>query len=290
MHGKRRRAVRAVEGGRLDRRARRGALAREQVGQPQVIELRGIADEDERRRFAVVDRHEAVVAAQVSRTHVVTRLDLERQFARPADAARRLQVGHEEDPAGDRHRHFGFQCLERREIGIDRHQRADDVLAAGLRQPGAALVIKQDVPFVPQPGVVLELDAADDGKVAATKAPLAADLDARRVVHQLGHAAEVLQRLAVTQQRAVAELADRVQRRRRAEADRCAAGRALRGFHGQPVGRRTRRVKPACRAARPSWRRTRPARGCPCPPVRAVSRASRRLHRHSPQAQASQQA
>ena len=38
--------------------------------------------------------------------------------------------------------------------------KTNDIFAAGLRQPAAALVVEQDMPLVPQAGLVLELDAA----------------------------------------------------------------------------------------------------------------------------------
>jgi hypothetical protein len=59
---------------------------------------------------------------------------------------------------------------------------------------------------------VLQLDAADNQEVHAAESCLAADLDERRVVEQIGHPPEILQVVASAQQRAAAELADGVER------------------------------------------------------------------------------
>ena len=102
-----------------------------------------------------------------------------------------------------------------------------------------------------------------------------------RVVHQIGHAAEILQILAIAQQRAAAELADGIHRRRRAEARPARRRRGnwrfslKNGCEADNAGRSA----PVCPATRLSWRRTRPARGCPWRRVRAVFPASPRPHR-----------
>ena len=79
--------MRAVEGPGLDRRGQRGRGGSRilEVGQLEFVELRRVADKDQRRCFTVVDGDETVVTAQVGGVGVVARLDPERQFALSGD-------------------------------------------------------------------------------------------------------------------------------------------------------------------------------------------------------------
>ena len=179
---------------------------------------------------SLIDGDKAFVAAQVGGVHVVAGVDLERQFALPGNAARGFEVGNGEAAAGQRHRHFRRQAFKRGDRFGDRDLGTDHVFATGLRQPGTATVVEEDMPLVPETGRVLELDPADDPRNAPAKAALGADLDQCRIVDEFSHAAEVLQILALPQQRTAAEFTDSIERRRRAKADRRAAGGAGGGF------------------------------------------------------------
>ena len=136
--------MRAIEGVGLDRRlaagSRRGRFL--EVGKVDFVEFRRIADEHERRRFAVVERDETVITAQVGGVDVVAGFNLERQFALPADTMRGFEVGDGKILATDLDQHFRLERFERRQRLADRHQCADDILATRFRQPRAAPIVE----------------------------------------------------------------------------------------------------------------------------------------------------
>ena len=116
-------------------------------------------------------------------------------------------------------------------------RRAPVVLAhqPRLRRPVAG--VEQCMPLVPGAVGIAVLQAPDQGERRALKAPACAELQRRMVVEQLGALADLAQRIAVADDRAAAEAADRKRRRRRAELDRSAAVRT-----GGAVGALGRRV------------------------------------------------
>ena len=234
MHRQRRGAMRAVKGLGLDRRHRRTPGGIPKISQLELVKLGRIANKDQRRRFTVVERDEAVVTAQVGGIDVVTGLHLERQFALTGDAARLFKVSYRKVTASDVDLHLWRQRCELRNRLGDLHLRADDIFPRRFGQPGTAPVVEKDMPLVPQAGLVLELDAANHAKMQPAERSLSTDLNQRRIVEQIGHAPEVFQVLAIAQQGTATKLAHGISRGRRPEINRGAAGGAVGGFHWQP--------------------------------------------------------
>ena len=122
---------------------------------------------------------------------------------------------------GERRQRFGRLDNER-----------DRVIAQRFAQPAAALVFKQQIPFVPQALAVAQLNPAGYGEPSFTVDPFGSQPDRRRVGQQLRHDAEVFQVQIMADQRTFAVGADRQNRNCRLESDGGAAGRAMGGFHG----------------------------------------------------------
>ncbi len=186
-------------------------------------------------------RQEGVLAAPVRHARAPALPDAERQLAFAAGAVGLAHVRQDELLAVGVIGQAGPQRPERHRIGgpAARHRHRD--LSGRLGQPAVRAIVKQCVPLVPKTGVVAQLDAADHGERAALVAPAGADLHACVVFEHGGHLADVLERLAVAQQRALAEAAHRHHGGGRLQFYRRATRRAVGMKHDQRVSESTGR-------------------------------------------------
>ena len=229
---------RAIE--RVDLRGRGGRAAGGLgVAQMQKLQIAGVdalADVHARHaavfHIAVVDAGECGIQAQVDHRRGVAGAHLERQLALACDAGGRFQVGDLEEAPVQIDPVLDIQAFERWRRQFRRVLETDKKLASGFAQPAGALVVEHDVPLVPQPGVVAQLDASDDAEVHAFVGAFTADLQQGRIVLQRGHLADVFQHGTAFEQGRGAVAAYRKHRSRRFEFDRRAAGRAGGGWHG----------------------------------------------------------
>jgi hypothetical protein len=190
-----------------------------------------LADEEERRVLAVVERREPLVlAAQVYECRLPPRSDLERQLALPGDDVGPLDVDDLVPAAVELRGAADVDLVERRESASAAQER-HEVVPHGVGQPAGALVVEERVPLVPGPRAVPVLDAADQREVRALVAAFGAELEGRSVLRQLGHLPDVLERSALLDEGRAAELADRDDGGGAPETDRRAAGWTVRGSH-----------------------------------------------------------
>ena len=220
----RRAAARAAEDLRLDGR-RRDRHAFAQVVHLQRLELDRLADEEQRRRFRIIEGREIGPVSEVDRSNRITGADLERQLALAGHALGVFDIADGPRLAGQHEALADLQASECRQRLHDVLHEGEHVLAARLRQPAGAHVVEQQVPLVPVALAVLDLDAPDQREMHALVAAFGAQLQRRAVLDQRRHLADVFQRLVVADQRALAIVADGEDRRRRLEDDRRAAGR-----------------------------------------------------------------
>ena len=243
---------RSAAAGTLEREGLRGRPAGG-LGVAQVLELERFerqlgTDEEERRRFAVIDRRErAPVGPQVDEDAFPAGADLERQLALPGDDVRALDVADLVRLTVELDLAAGLERLERRELARAAQKR-EEVGPHRVRQPAGALIVEEAVPLVPGTRCVAVLDPADQREVDALVAALGAELEGRRLLDELRHLADVLEVRPLLDEGRAAELADRDDRRGAPEPDRCAAGGAVRGRQKEaPLDSPGR----ACRA--PRW-------------------------------------
>ena len=123
---------------------------RAQARQFQVVEAHLFADEHQRWRFAVIESGEHLAwGLQVHHRGVVTRSDPNRQLAFAGDATGGFDVGDLKSAALEGHALAGAQFGKGRQWFGRLDQEGDRVVAQRFAQPAAALVIEQQVPFVP---------------------------------------------------------------------------------------------------------------------------------------------
>src|SRR5439155_96839 len=124
--------------------------------------------------------------------------------------------------------HARFQAGGRRCGAIERRIHRQHIAAVVFAQPPRLAVLEQRVPLVPRAFGVAVLEPADEREGGALILARRTELQGRVVVKQLGALADLAQRLAVADDRALAEAADRERRRGRPELDRRAAVRTRR--------------------------------------------------------------
>jgi hypothetical protein len=247
------------------------------IGQPahrQVGQQHRTADRPLRLfRVAVVERADLVLhVAQVDDDEVTVQPWRVRQLALGGNQAGLDDRRNRPRPAVDRHRAADHQPGRRRRAGRGitgpGGVEGKDVGAVVLAQPAAAAGVEQHVPFVPAAAFVAILQPAHQREGQALVAAGSPQLQRAVVVEELGADPDALQRVAVAHQRAAAEAADGAGGRRRRELDRRAAVGARRAVGALRGGGHEAEATRASSAARPSWPRTRPRSGCPCPSVR----------------------
>ena len=108
-----------------------------------------------------------------------------------------------------------------------------EVRGLGLSEPPAPRIVEQQMPLVPEPVLVSELDAADHGEMHRLKPTLNAQLKRRPVHLQFRHAAEILDVHILAEDRRTAVRADGQYRDWRLEvARRAAVGTREAAAHG----------------------------------------------------------
>ena len=293
LHRDGRAAVRAAE---LAHAAVFGGRFGFQAGQGQLGQLHGAPALGLGRVGGVIDgQHFAVGAAQLH--HL--RRPLQRGAVGQLALGRHhlhAQVGSHAVRLAAQHGVGAHRELPRGGQGLRHIYRArEDVGAVVFAQRAGAAARQQSRPFGPAAGVAQVLNAADQGERLSAAiqrdAACSADLQRAVVVEQLGHAAHALQRFAAAHHHAVAVGAHGVGGLRALKDHRRAAawaGRAVDALgggvsHARCVFRdcglqafraasalptsagsyQNHSFRPAFSAARPSWRRTLPASGCP---------------------------
>ncbi len=215
----------------------RGLRPRPFLDRPQVLELelverRERANEEQRRRFAVVDGREVAVGRpEVRELDLGLVPVLERQLPFDAAILRARDRGQLKREIPERVGLADLQFTRRRQRAGTRDPR-DGILRLGVGQPSARVVAEDEMPLVPRAVFVLVDDAPGDREGVALKPPARADLDGRAGERQVRDDAHRLEVDVVAHDDGPAVPAHRLHRARPAELD----GRRAVGARGDGAG------------------------------------------------------